>query len=219
MIYLTHGYIDILNHELRNSNGNNLKLVTKSSDIIFQNNEEYNYNSKEFVNKVLEKIIHDLVDVKQQYESIQIKKSILKLAAKGKNLDGNTSHEHELEIKLRPSEDTAHIFIGELSIVTAFKNELSCTKRGYIIRRNVILHENCSRLLTIPEHGIQISLNHCSSYDKFKSIMLRALYEDISRSFINELKKLNLPKWNINLNQTSLDVENIVNENMKILIA
>lgn len=219
MIYLSHGYIDILNHEFRHSNGNGIKLVAKSNDIVFQNSEENNYNSKEFVGKVLEKIIHDLVDIKGEYENIQIKKSFLKLTAKGKELDGSSSYEHKLEIKLCPSEDTAHIFIDDINIVTAFKNELSCTKHGYITKKKVILHENCSRLLTIPQHCIQISLNNCSSYDKFKSILLNALYEDISRVMVSELKRLSLPKWTIDLGQTNLDVENIINENMKILIA
>lgn len=219
MIYLSHGYIDIFNHELRQKNTNNLILVTKPNGVIFQSNNSNNYNSYELTNKVLEKVIQDLKVQKISYKNLELRTSILKFSNKIQPNICDNFNEHKLEVKLRPSEDTAHILIEGLDIVGVFKNELRLVRQDYIIKKNVILEENYSKLITIPQHGFQISLNHCSSYNEFKSILLDALYEDISNHIINELKKTTLQKWNLDLGKTNLDFKNIVNDNMKILIA
>jgi hypothetical protein len=219
VIYLTHGYIDIFNHELRHDKKKTLRLVTQSDDIIFQNNGENKYNSKDFVNKVLEKVLIDLNNQSSVYNNIELTKSALKLASEDQPHNKAAYSDHKLILKLHPSEDTAHVFIDNLNIIAAFRNEISCTRQDYIIKKKVILEENYSKLITIPQHGIHISLNHCTSYNTFKKILVNSIYEDISLLMIDELKKLSLPKWHINLKETNLDIKNIVNDNMKILIA
>lgn len=218
MIYPSHGYADIFNNELRQGN-NNITLLTKSADIILQNHQGNNYNSKEFVDKILERILIHISKEGSEYKKIQLNKSFLNLMPKNQVYKSGSYISHKLEIKLHPSEDTAHIFIDELNIIAAFKNEISCTKGTFIIKRHIVLEEDCSRLITIPEHGLQISLNHCSSYRNFKKILSNALYEDISNLMAEEFKRISLDKWNVELNNTNLDIKNIINDNMKILIA
>jgi hypothetical protein len=219
MIYLSHGYIDIFNYELKHINNNAVRLITNSNDIVFQCDEVNRYNSKTLVDIIFQKVLMNLNRQSAVYSNVQFKKSSFKFAPKDHPYNGHSWHNHKLEIKLRPSEDTAKIFIDDLNIIATFSNEISCTKQEYIVKKRVILEENCSRLITIPQHDIQIPLNHCSSYNKFKKMLLDSLCTDIRTHLISEFEALNLSKWDIVLGQTNLDIENLINDNMKILIS
>jgi hypothetical protein len=219
MIHLTHGYIDIFNHELRRDHSKKVKLVTESNDIVFRQYEENRYNSKQLVDTIFQKVLSDIRFKDNVYTDIKFKKSGLKLLSQNKLHGDDLYNEHSLNLTIRPSEDTAHIFIDELNIIAVFFNEVLCTRKQYLGYKSVILQENFCKLINIPQHGIQIALNHCSSYNKFQDILLSSLYEDLHSCMVNTLKKVNLSVWNIELGNTNLDIENIVNDNMKILIA
>jgi hypothetical protein len=218
MIHPPHGYAHIFNYELEKGT-NSPKLIVRYNDVIFQTNGVSNYNSSGFVNKILEKVLSDFNKEGSLYTNVQLKKSSLKFIWKNQTYSTSNYTDNKLQIKLHPSEDTAHLFIDELNIMAAFKNEISYIKQGLFIKKNFTLEENYSKSIVIPQHGLQISLNHCSSYNQFKSIIISCLYKDISTNMINELKKLHLSKWNIDLNESNLDIENIIKDNMEILIA
>lgn len=218
MIHLTHGYIDIFNHELRRKHKKKIKLVTEVNEIIFQQYDENRYNSKQLVDTIFKKILSDIRFKDNAYKDIKFKKSGLKLLPQI-NLHGDALYnDHFLNLTIHPSEDTALIFIDEINIIALFFNEVICTKKQYIGYKSVILQENFCQLINIPQHGIQIALNHCSSYNKFQDILIYSLYEDIYSCMVNTLKKVNLSVWSIELGKTNLDIENILSDNMKILI-
>lgn len=219
MLYLPHGYIDVLNHELRHDNSKKLKLITKSNDIVFKQNGKNNYNSKDFINRIIEKVLHDLNSENLIYKKLQLHKSILKFTPSKQTHYGNNYHEHFLKFKIYPFENTANIIIDEFNIIATFKNELTVLKKDLIISKKYTFEENQSQLLTLPQHCIQIHLNDCNNYNDFKKAIFNSIYNDISSLMIRELRKLNLPKWNINLGSTNLDIENIVNDSIHILAA
>jgi hypothetical protein len=214
-----HGYIDTLNHEINHGNSQKLKLVTKSKEILLKERNHFNYNSNEFTNKILEKVMNDLNNEKILYKNISIEKSILKLSAKNQIRHGKTYHEHSLNFKLYPFENGAIITLYEFNIIAYFKNIITYTKKEGVLNKKYSFEENQSYLLTIPEHSIQVHLNNFNDYNSFKKFIFDILYKDISSVIINELKKVNLPKWNINLNNTKLDIKNIVNDNIQVLTA
>ncbi|ERI95524.1 hypothetical protein HMPREF1982_00154 [Clostridiales bacterium oral taxon 876 str. F0540] len=219
MVYLLHGYIDVFNHEIRSDKSKKLKLVTKANDIIFGQNGTYNYNSKVFVDKIIEKVLNDYSDQNLGYDKIQLRKSFLKFSPKNKPHYGENYNEHSLIFRVNALEDVAHITFEEFDIIAVFKNELSCVRRDYILNKKATFEENHVSLITLPQHCIQLSVSKCKNYKMFKENILKAIYNDISSLMVDELKKINLSKWNIALNETDLDIEKIVNDNFKILIA
>ncbi|MBL4934741.1 hypothetical protein JK636_03095 [Clostridium sp. YIM B02515] len=219
MIYLLHGYIDVFNHEIRNDNSKKLKLVTKTNDIVFEQNGTYNYNSKVFVDKIIEKVVTDYNSQNSGYDKIQLRKSFLKFSPKNKPHNGGFYNEHSLIFRVHAMDDTAHITFEEFNIIAVFKNELTCVRRDYILNKKASFEENQVRLITLPQHCTQLSINKCKNYRIFKENILSAIYNDISCLMIDELKKINLSKWNISLKETNLDIEKIITDNFKILIA
>lgn len=219
MLYPSHGYIDILNHEIRHSSSNTLKLVTKTHEIIFKDNKSINYNAANFTNKILQKVLYDLNSQKVSCKNLQVQRSILKLSPKNETRFGKGYHEYNLKFKVYPSETTAHIVIEEFSIIAFFKNEMSCLKKDIMLNKKYNFEESQSQLLILPQHNIQVPLTKCTSYNTFKSIILDAVYKDIASIMAQELNKIHLPKWDIDLSSTNLDVKNIVTDNIQVLIA
>jgi hypothetical protein len=219
MLNITHGYIDIFNHELQCENKKSIKLVTESNGVLLKLDDENRYNCNEFVDKIFQKVLKDIRINDSMYKKVKLKKSSLKFLPQNKPHSSDKYNEHIMNIKLHPSDDTAVVFIDELNIITAFCNEISCTKKQYIGTKNVTFEENLYRLITIPQHGIQISLNLCSNYNSFQDILMKSIYEDIHSCMTSKLKRINLAKWDADLDKTHLAIENIISDNMKILIA
>lgn len=219
MLYPIHGYIDTLNHEIGQNQSQRLKLVTKSKEILLKENNHFNYNSAAFTNKVLEKALSDLDSEKIACKSISIEKSLLKLSSKNDVRHGRTYHEHNLKFRIYPFETSAIVVVHEFNIIAYFKNVIDYTKRDKILNKKFSFEESQSQLLTLPEHCIQVPLKGCKDYNGFKKAIFDALYKDISSLMISELKKINLSKWNVNLNSINLDIDKIVNDNIQVLIA
>lgn len=221
MLYPSHGYIDTLNHEIKQVESKKLKIIAKSNEIIFKQNgqNDYHYNSKNFTNKIMQKVIHNLSSKKITCKNLQLYNSTFRFSPKDQTRYGKTYHEYNLKFKIYPFEDTAQIVVNEFSIIISFKNELSCLKKDLVMNKKYIFEESQSRLLTLPEHCIQVSVKDCLSYSEFKKVIFDCIYKDISSIMISELKRLDIPKWDINLSKTNLDIENLVNDNIKVLIA
>lgn len=219
MLYPIHGYIDTLNHEVGQGNSKKLKLVTKSKEILLKENNNFNYNSVNFINKILEKVIQDLNGEKISCKNLKIEKSVLKLSPKNQIRHGKIFHEYNLKFKVFPYESAAIVNIQEFNIIAYFKSIIHYTRTDGVLNKKLSLEESQSQLLTIPEHSFQVPMNSCKDYNSFKKTISNAIYKDVSSVITKELKKINLSKWNISLSSISLDIESIVNDNIQVLIA
>jgi hypothetical protein len=219
MNYLLHGYIDIFNHEINYNSLKKLKLVTNTNDIIFEDNGHYNYNSKDFLDKILQHVLLDLKKRNNNLKKIRINKSLLRFSPDKQPHAGGTYNEHVINLKIHPFDDMAHIIFDELSLISYFRNEFSFVEKVYIKSKTYTFDETQSKLIILPQHCLQVSLEGCKNYTSFKSTILDAIYKDITFLIIEELKKVTIPKWNISLKENALDFEGIIKDNFKLIAA
>lgn len=219
IIYLVHGFIDIFNHETNHNNSKKLKLVTKTNEIVLEENGQYNYNSELFLNKILDLIVLELKNKDNNYEQIQIKKSFLNFSPNNQPKSSDNFHEYALKFIAQPFEDSAYITFDEFNIIASFNNKISFIKKEYIKSKKYIFDETQTKLIQLSSHSIQVSLKNCKNYDTFKTTMINAIYNNLIYLIVKETEKLTLQRWNIPLKEESLDIKNAIKDTFKILVA